>query len=55
MMRTIVNLKLAPNEGTHAAPYRSRDGIHPSPHYEAEYSAVLWEDVLNHKLRGEVL
>ena len=51
MMRTMVALKLAPNEGTRAASYRSRDGIHPSPRYEAKYSAALWEGVLNTKLR----
>ena len=40
------------SEGTHAASYRSRDSIHPSPRYEAEYCAALWEDVLNSKLRA---
>ena len=50
MMRPLMALKLAPNEGTHATAYRSRNSINPSPTYEAEYSAAIWEDVLNHKL-----
>ena len=47
MMQPLVALKLATKEGT----YRSRNGVNPSPRYEAEYSAAIWEDVLNHKLR----
>ena len=50
MMRPLVALKLATKEGTRAAAYRSRNGVNPSPRYEAEYSAAIWEDVLNHML-----
>ena len=50
MMRPLLTLKLSPTEGTRPSSYRSRDGIHPSPRYAAEYSAALWEDVLNSTL-----
>ena len=50
MMRPLVALKQATKEGTRAAAYRSRNGVNPSPRYEAEYSVAIWEDVLNHKL-----
>ena len=50
-MRPLVSLKLATKEGITASTYRSRNGSNTSPRYEAEYSAAIWEDVLNHKLR----
>ena len=50
MMRPLLTLKLSPTEGTRPSAYRSRDGIHPSPRYTAEYSAALWEDVINSTL-----
>ena len=54
MMQPLVALKLATKEGITAAAYRSRNGINPSPRYEAEYSAAICEDVLNHKLRDSI-
>ena len=50
-MRPLLSLKLATKEGLTASSYRNRHGCNPSPRYEAEYSAAIWEDVLNHKLR----
>ena len=38
MMRTMVALN--PHEGSRPASYMSRDGIHPSPRYAAEYCAA---------------
>ena len=52
MIRPLLTLKLSPHEGTRPAAYRSRDGVHPSPRYVAEYCAALWEDVLNSTLRS---
>ena len=51
LMRPLLSLKLSTKEGITASPYRSRNGCNPSPRYEAEYSAAIWEDVLNHKLK----
>ena len=52
MMRPLITLKLSPHDGTRPAAYRSRDGVHPSPRYVAEYCAALWKDVLNSTLRS---